>query len=129
MFFPSLFIFINALVNFYSILFNNTCFLFQILAFAALVTLAIAAPQNPNADVQVVRYENENIGVDGYKFAYETSDGTSRQEEGTLKNAGSENEALAVTGSFTWKDPQSGKVYTVTFTADENGYKPTVTGA
>lgn len=69
---------------------------------------------------------NENIGIDGYKFAYETSDGTKRDEEGQLKNAGSENEAIAVRGSFTWKDEVSGQVYTVTFVADENGYQAQV---
>lgn len=60
---------------------------------------------------------------DGYKFAFETSDGTSRQEEAQLKNAGSENEALSVTGSVTWTAPD-GQVFTLNYIADENGYQP-----
>jgi len=32
--------------------------------------LAIAAPLDDSKDAQILRYENENIGVDGYKFAW-----------------------------------------------------------
>ncbi|KAL7049063.1 hypothetical protein ACKWTF_003578 [Chironomus riparius] len=66
---------------------------------------------------------NENIGIDGYKFSYETSDGVSRQEEGVLKNAGTEDEAMSVTGSVTWTSPE-GQTFTLTFVADETGYHP-----
>jgi hypothetical protein len=50
-----------------------------IIAFAALVAVALAAPVDDSATAQILKYENENIGIDGYKFAYETSDGTSHQ--------------------------------------------------
>lgn len=56
-------------------------------------------------------------------FRYETSDGTSRQEQGELKNAGTENEALVVRGSISWIG-DDGKQYTITFVADENGFQP-----
>lgn len=72
-----------------------------IVIIALAVSACIAAPVDDSSNAQILRYENENIGIDGYKFAYETSDGTSRQEEAQLKNAGSENEALSVTGSVT----------------------------
>lgn len=36
--------------------------------FAAICAIAIAAPPAAQ-DVQVLRYDNDNIGVDGYKFA------------------------------------------------------------
>lgn len=55
--------------------------------------------------------------------SYETSDGTSRQEQAELKNAGEENAALEVRGSYTWTAPD-GQSYTVTYVADENGYRP-----
>lgn len=95
----------------------------QVLVLVAIVLLADARPQG-SKEATIVRYENENIGVDGYKFAYETSDGIQREEEGELKNAGTDDEAIAVRGSFTWKDEATGQVYTVTFVADENGYQP-----
>lgn len=55
--------------------------------------------------------------------SYETSDGTSAQEQGELRNAGSENEAIAVRGQFTYVG-DDGVTYTVTYIADENGFQP-----
>lgn len=37
-----------------------------IIVLAVLVTIVTCAP----ADVEVLRYESDNIGVDGYKFAW-----------------------------------------------------------
>lgn len=54
---------------------------------------------------------------------FETSDGTSRQEQGTLKEFSEGHKAIEVQGSYKYTAPD-GLVYTVTFTADENGYKP-----
>ncbi|XP_071442999.1 endocuticle structural glycoprotein SgAbd-5-like [Hetaerina americana] len=94
-----------------------------VLLLLAAVALVSARPQqNPN-DVVITSYTNENIGVDGYNFGYQLSDGTSRQETGELKNAGTENEAIVVRGSFTYKGAD-GQEYTVNFVADENGYQP-----
>jgi Insect cuticle protein len=53
----------------------------------------------------------------------ETSDGVKREEEGVLKNVGTENEALSVRGSFQFVG-DDGQTYTVNFVADENGYQP-----
>lgn len=54
---------------------------------------------------------------------YEQSDGVVRSEEGIIKNAGTEQEALEVRGSITWT-AADGEVYTLNFVADENGYRP-----
>lgn len=43
--------------------------------------------------------------MNNFRFAYETSDGISRQEQGELKNAGSEDEAMSVSGSVSWTAP------------------------
>lgn len=59
-------------------------------------------------------------------FSFQTSDGIVRNEEGILKNVGTENEALEVKGSYTYKGPD-GKDVTVEFVANENGYQPRVT--
>ncbi|CAH1368729.1 unnamed protein product, partial [Tenebrio molitor] len=93
-----------------------------VILLCALVAASLAAPQQAG-EAKIVRFENENIGVDGYKFSYETSDPISRSEAGELKNAGSEQEAVIVRGEYTYKLPD-GKTHTVTFIADENGYQP-----
>lgn len=54
---------------------------------------------------------------------YETSDGTSRQEEGKLDNPQSENAALTVNGQYSYVAPD-GKKYSVIFTAGPNGFQP-----
>lgn len=55
--------------------------------------------------------------------SYELSDGTSHQEEGHLINAGSENAAISVKGSYSWV-ADDGQTYKVDFIADENGFQP-----
>lgn len=92
-----------------------------ILAFV--VSACIAAPLDDSANAQILRYENDNIGLGNYNFAYETSDGVSRSEQAELKNAGTENEALSVRGSITWTAPD-GQVFTLNYLADENGFQP-----
>lgn len=56
---------------------------------------------------------------------YEQSDGSRRQEKGELRNAGAENEFVAVSGSYSFLAPD-GIIYSVNYTADENGFHPTV---
>ncbi|TMW41586.1 hypothetical protein DOY81_013333 [Sarcophaga bullata] len=53
----------------------------------------------------------------------ETSDGKTHQEEGQLKDIGTENEALVVRGSYSYTG-DDGQVYTVNYVADENGFQP-----
>ncbi|KAG5676767.1 hypothetical protein PVAND_006576 [Polypedilum vanderplanki] len=95
-----------------------------VLFIASIVTFNNAKPIDDSSQAQILKYENENIGINNFKFAYETSDGVSRQEEGELKNEGSEDEALVVRGSVTWTSPE-GEVFTLNFVADENGYRAT----
>jgi Insect cuticle protein len=54
---------------------------------------------------------------------YETSNGNKRTEEASLKNVGTEDEALVVRGSFSYTAPD-GQIITVNYIADENGYQP-----
>ncbi|KAH8342512.1 hypothetical protein KR059_010752 [Drosophila kikkawai] len=91
-----------------------------VLAFAALFAVAMAAPAAPEA---TVLRSDSDVRPDGFSYALETSDGTSKQEQGELKNAGAENEAIAVKGSYSWVAPD-GQTYTVTYIADENGFQP-----
>ncbi|XP_043278693.1 flexible cuticle protein 12-like [Venturia canescens] len=97
----------------------------MIIAFAALVAVALAAPQQHPSEVHVVKEQlHDNIGVGGYSYNYELSNGEAKQESGQLINAGSENEAIVVSGSFSYVDPATNQRYTVTYTADENGFHP-----
>nr|QES69417.1 CPR9 [Ostrinia furnacalis] len=93
-------------------------------AFALFVAVAAAIPvsQDPK-DAVVVRYDNDNIGVEGYNYAVETSDGKSAQEQGQLKNVGTENEAIEVRGQYSYTGPD-GVVYSVTYVANELGFQP-----
>ncbi|XP_063701189.1 endocuticle structural protein SgAbd-6-like [Culicoides brevitarsis] len=89
----------------------------------AVLAVAIAKPVDDSKDAVILKYENDNIGIDGYRFAYETSDGVSRSEEAQLKNVGTENEAMAVRGTVTWV-AADGQTYTLNYIADENGFQP-----
>ena len=87
------------------------------------MALAVAAPQG-DRDVVVVReLLHNNIGVDGYQYNYELSDGQKKEESAELRNAGTDDEALVVRGSFSWVDA-NGQLHTIEYTADENGFHP-----
>ncbi|XP_014094812.3 larval cuticle protein 65Ab1 [Bactrocera oleae] len=88
--------------------------------FACVLAVAFA---RPNPEAEIVRSESD-VGPESYKYNLETSDGTKKQEAGQLKNVGSENEAIAVSGSFSWVDEKTGEKFTVTYVADENGFQP-----
>ncbi|KAJ9574181.1 hypothetical protein L9F63_008437 [Diploptera punctata] len=94
-----------------------------IVVFAAVVAVAVALPQT-GKDAQITAYSND-VNLDGYNFNFQTSDGIQRDEQGQLKNPGSENEAMEVRGTYTYKG-FDGKDYKVTFIANENGFQPVV---
>ncbi|KAM8710133.1 hypothetical protein ACLKA7_016860 [Drosophila subpalustris] len=89
-----------------------------LIVFVALFALALAAP----AEVQINRQESD-VGPETFSYVYETSDGTSGNQEGRLKNIGSENEAISVQGSFRYVG-DDGVTYQVNYVADENGFQP-----
>ncbi|XP_030746749.1 flexible cuticle protein 12-like [Sitophilus oryzae] len=89
----------------------------------ALVAVAVTAPLDSDKDAIVLRHNADNIGVDGYSYDFETSNGIAAQEQGQIVNAGSENEANQVRGQFSYTGPD-GVVYSVSYIADENGYQP-----
>ncbi|XP_053695207.1 flexible cuticle protein 12-like [Sabethes cyaneus] len=93
------------------------------IAFAAILAVALAAPANEDRDAQIVKYENDNLGLQGYRFQYDTSNRLQRQEEAQLKNFGEDVSALVVRGSYSYTG-DDGQVYTVNYIADENGFQP-----
>lgn len=42
--------------------------LLQIVVFVALLAVALAAPADDSANAQILKYDSENIGIDGYRF-------------------------------------------------------------
>ncbi|XP_065720631.1 larval cuticle protein 65Ag1 [Drosophila suzukii] len=85
----------------------------------ALFAVALAAPTQ---EVSVLKHVSD-VGADGFNYAVETSDGSKKEESGHLINAGTENEAIAVRGSFSFLG-DDGVTYTVNYVADENGFQP-----
>lgn len=75
--------------------------------------------------MQLVKFEN-NIDGDNYNFAYEQSDQQKRTEQGTFE-AGAEPDSgtLRVVGDYSFILPD-GRTMTVTYTADEKGFRPKV---
>ncbi|KAF2891542.1 hypothetical protein ILUMI_14631 [Ignelater luminosus] len=97
----------------------------SLIVLVPLLAIALTAPQHSNlsdADATISRYEN-NLEADGYNFAFETSNGISREETATIKNIGTDDEAIEIRGNYSYIDV-NGKKVTVTFVADENGYRP-----
>ncbi|XP_011186081.1 larval cuticle protein 65Ag1 [Zeugodacus cucurbitae] len=89
-----------------------------VIVFVALFALAFAAP----ADVEVVESRSV-VEPESYDFAVKTSDGTSKQESGSIVNPGAEDEHISARGSYSFV-ADDGVTYTVTYVADENGFQP-----
>lgn len=68
-------------------------------------------------------YINYIILIVFYCFRYYTDYGISREEKGQLQNKANE-QVLVVLGSYEYS--LGGKVYKVTYQADENGYRAKV---
>ncbi|XP_055913357.1 endocuticle structural protein SgAbd-6-like [Eupeodes corollae] len=97
--------------------------LIALLALTLTASVTTAAPIDDAKSAIINEYDNDNIGVDGYKFSFLTSDGTSRKETAILKNIGTDHESISVEGSVSWV-AANGQVYKLTYKADENGYQP-----
>ncbi|XP_014208583.1 endocuticle structural glycoprotein ABD-4-like [Copidosoma floridanum] len=98
--------------------------------YATLVTLSLlacasAAPAEPQGQViPIVSQTQEGPNPDGsYKWAFESGNGIKANEEGHVKNAGSENEAMEAQGGFSYKG-DDGVDIQMTYIADENGFQP-----
>ncbi|XP_013110226.1 larval cuticle protein 65Ab1-like [Stomoxys calcitrans] len=91
-----------------------------LIVFAALCAVALAAPR---PDAEIVKQDSD-VGPESFVYAVETSDGTKHNEEGKLKDAGTEHEAIVVHGSYSWVDEKTGEHFTVDYVADENGFQP-----
>lgn len=90
---------------------------FQVLSII-FYNLIICAPINGNkSQPQIIKYSYRHLPNNGYHFIYELSDGQSRDEFGSFDN---EAGILRITGIYTYIG-EDNKLYTVQYTADENG--------
>ncbi|XP_045472418.1 endocuticle structural glycoprotein SgAbd-8-like [Harmonia axyridis] len=91
---------------------------------AALCATCYAQQAATKEPIPIIKYDNEGVGPDGsYQWSFETGNGIVAEEQGQLKNAGSENEAIAVQGSAKWTS-DDGTPIQLTYIADENGFQP-----
>ncbi|XP_059053413.1 endocuticle structural glycoprotein SgAbd-5-like [Achroia grisella] len=88
----------------------------------AFVAVALAIPQQEQNPVYILK-QAADVNPEGYQFEFETSDGTSRQEQGTLKQVSEDHKAIEVSGSYKYVAPD-GITYSVTYTANEHGFQP-----
>ncbi|XP_026760524.2 endocuticle structural glycoprotein SgAbd-5-like [Galleria mellonella] len=94
----------------------------SVLLALAFVAAALAVPQHDQNPVYILK-QAADVNPEGYQFEFETSDGTSRQEQGTLKQVSEDHKAIEVSGSYKYVAPD-GVTYTITYTADERGFQP-----
>ncbi|EDW36300.1 GL17720 [Drosophila persimilis] len=73
--------------------------------------------------VPLLRFETEKNPDGSFHFEYEGGDQSYRQEQGQLQNAGTEDEALEVSGSYRYIDAE-GNTVEVHYTAGRNGFVP-----
>ncbi|XP_044742891.1 endocuticle structural protein SgAbd-6-like [Chrysoperla carnea] len=93
-------------------------------AIVFVAAMAYAAPQRPSdKDAVIVKQENTNIGVGPWSWGFETSDGTAAQEAGVIENEGTDDEAIAVRGTYQYVN-SDGELIRVSWIADRNGFQP-----
>ncbi|CAG4937512.1 endocuticle structural glycoprotein ABD-5-like isoform X3 [Colias croceus] len=97
----------------------------KLLIVLCIAVAAVSGAVLPSDNVQILRYDNDNIGLGNYRYAYEQNDGTKQEQQGEIINEGREDESLVVRGSFSWVGPD-GVTYKVTYVADSNGYQPEI---
>ncbi|XP_047536190.1 pupal cuticle protein 36-like isoform X1 [Vanessa atalanta] len=74
------------------------------------------AQASADRNAEILKYINENNG-ESYRYSYETSNGIFAEESGEATNGVRAQGGYSYTGD-------DGKTYSVTYTADENGYQP-----
>lgn len=70
-----------------------------------------------------MRHEYQQHENGEYNLEYESADGSSVSQQGTLHHGGEEGPVVVVSGRFQYIG-DDGKTYSVFYTADENGYHP-----
>ncbi|XP_076231143.1 flexible cuticle protein 12-like [Calliopsis andreniformis] len=108
-----------------------------VIVFAALVAVALAGPLGqlvsvspspiplPEQPVVLVKETpSDNVGLGGYNYGYQLSDGQLKEESAEVVPGGIDGQFLKVRGSFSFVDPLTNVAYTVNYVADETGFHP-----
>ncbi|XP_037957020.1 endocuticle structural protein SgAbd-6-like [Teleopsis dalmanni] len=100
---------------------------FAVLACIAFVAIS-ASPARTNADeekeiVPILKSEINKHEDGSYNVEYESGDGTKREEKATVVDAGTDEEALEVKGSYKYIN-DDGQEVEVFYTAGKNGFVP-----
>lgn len=66
---------------------------------------------------------NDFLTITKANFSFETDEGFSREEIGTVVNPGEENTFIAVIGSYKYFDSE-GQIVEVHYTSDDRGFVP-----
>ncbi|XP_017002698.1 endocuticle structural glycoprotein SgAbd-3 [Drosophila takahashii] len=68
--------------------------------------------------------QESNVEYNGkYHYHYELKDGSKATQDGVLKTVNSEHDGESVNGKYSFV-ADDGETYVVSYTADENGYRP-----
>ncbi|XP_022919489.1 endocuticle structural glycoprotein SgAbd-8-like [Onthophagus taurus] len=79
---------------------------------------------NQNPQFRILRQEQDIDPSGSYRWAYETENGIAAQEQGSLQQSRSTQEAgIAAQGSYSYTSPE-GVPVNVVYVADENGFQP-----
>ncbi|XP_030387113.1 endocuticle structural protein SgAbd-6 [Scaptodrosophila lebanonensis] len=99
-------------------------FIALLAAACALASYANALPIEAEREVVSILRSEINKNDDGsYKTTYEGSDGTMRHEEAVVVDAGTDEQALEVKGSYKYINDE-GQEVEVFYTAGKNGFVP-----
>lgn len=109
---------------------KNFLWTLQLVLFACIAAASAAGPfksfgnrpATGDVDAQVLRSDSD-VRPDGYSYGYETSNKIAADEQGSVKNAGRENEFIDVNGQYSYTSPE-GVPVKITYKADDLGFRP-----
>nr|CAD7397644.1 unnamed protein product [Timema poppensis] len=95
--------------------------------FVVALAVVTAMPQKLDEPIPILK-QSSNISPEGaYEYSYETGNGIAADETGVLHKAANPEDGSVVVaeGRYSWTAPD-GKLYSVTYKADENGFQCTL---
>ncbi|XP_037716476.1 endocuticle structural glycoprotein SgAbd-2 [Drosophila subpulchrella] len=92
-------------------------------ALAASIGQVVSSTTEKREIIPVLKFETDKQPDGSFHFSYEGGDQSIRQEQGVIENAGTEDEALEVSGMYSYIDA-NGDTVEVRYTAGKNGFVP-----
>ncbi|XP_023954093.2 flexible cuticle protein 12-like [Bicyclus anynana] len=89
--------------------------------FCFIMLVANALPIDKDSEAKITSNEYVIDETGNYRFSFETSNGITRDEIGTIVNKGQPNEYISVKGRFSYINTEGIQEF-VEYSADENGY-------